>query len=280
MSVNRKVRAARAEVLTLPVVLARSSSARLASRCAPSRSNASPRAVELGRGGRVVPAGKLCLGERERNGRGFVGGARLVPSLPCLREVSDRAAVVVLEQCGDAGGPLAGRPDRRRRDLIGDLGQLVARGPGRLHFARGPGDLGLRRQHPGAGEAVERRQLQTPADRRRRDVQIALRELEQRQSGLRIVTLLACLPERLLCGGEVTEPKVRLAHLVLRCSGIAGLKSTSSCQAARASSSARRSWPSVRRIALRCTRAIPGNPVRRCRSDQRIAVSDHALPRR
>src|SRR4029450_6921836 len=89
--------------------------------------------------------------------------------------------------------PLGGGADRlqqRRAEVVGDLGQLIGRGVGRLAVAGGVHDLDMGGEQLGPRHAV-RRLVHHPADRRRRDVDLSLGQPQQGQAGLRVPAQLA-----------------------------------------------------------------------------------------
>ena len=120
-------------------------------------------------------------------------------------------------------GEVDGGVERRRApvaDLVGvhDLLQLGGGRAGRLGIARGERDLdtGRQRPHPLQGllELLER-----AGDPGHGALEVALRELEERQAGLRNAAVLVRRPERVVGRRELAAAATDLADLVVAARG-------------------------------------------------------------
>ena len=123
---------------------------------------------------------------------------------------------VVLDEGERALRGCVRREHRGRRDLRRDLAEPVAGVPDPFDVGERRSDLRLGREHPSTREAVERRPLEAPPDRRERCGRVVLRQSQERQPGLWIVAQLLRAGERCFGSLQVPQPQSHFAELVPR----------------------------------------------------------------
>jgi hypothetical protein len=221
-----------------------------------------------------LPAGESG---KDADACGFVRRVELLPRLPGAAQLGQGRAGVALGQ-QDGARRLGGhRAQERRAEVSSGLRQLVGGSARRTGVAFGQQDVGIRgEQCRPFGTVV--RVLQCGADRRGRGPGMALRQPQQRQSGLGVPAPAARLPVRLLRRRELAPQPVQLGQLVIghprRGMGDGPESSSHACLA---SSIASRHAPCNCMIWARCTRHCPRYGTRPgCEAHQRARAAVHS----